>query len=70
MSIVSPDVFADRITQYAEQNPDASTPEILGRFLLEPTDEQRAFVEDVLVGDVETAARAADSDDGSTGAEA
>lgn len=48
MSIVVPDVFADRIEQYLKQNPDASAPEVLGRFLIEPTDEQRAFVEAVL----------------------
>ena len=48
MSIVAEDVFADRIIRYIEQNPDASAPEVMGRFLVEPTDEHREFVESML----------------------
>ena len=48
MSIVADEVFADRIAQYIEQNPDASAPAVMGRFLIEPTDEQREFVESML----------------------
>jgi hypothetical protein len=48
MSIVADDVFAERIAQYIEQNPDASAPAVRGRFLIEPTDEQREFVESML----------------------
>ena len=48
MSIVADEVFAERIAQYIEQNPDASAPAVMGRFLIEPTDEQREFVESLL----------------------
>lgn len=48
MSIGAEDVFADRIARYIEQNPDASAPAVMGRFLIEPTDEQREFVESML----------------------
>jgi hypothetical protein len=51
MSIVAQGVFADRIAQYVEQNPNATAPEVMGRFLVEPTDEQQAFVEDILAAD-------------------
>lgn len=51
MSIVASDVFADRVARYVEHNPEATVPEILGYFLLEPNDEQRAFVEDLLAND-------------------
>lgn len=53
MSIVAQNVFADRIVRYIEQNPDASAPEVMGRFLVEPTDEHREFIESML--DSETA---------------
>src|SRR5699024_6225856 len=45
VSIVASNVFADRIVRYIEQNPDASAPKVAGRFLIEPTDEQLAFIE-------------------------
>ena len=48
MSIVAEDVFADRVARYVEQNPDASAAAVIGRFLLEPTDEQREFIESLL----------------------
>lgn len=50
-SIVAPEVFRERVRQYAEQNPEASVPEILGRFLAEPTVEQLAFVEEALASE-------------------
>jgi len=50
VSIVAEDVFADRIEQYIERHPDASAPEVLGRFMIEPSDEHREFVEN-LIGD-------------------
>lgn len=48
MSIVAEDVFADRVAQYIEQHPDASAPAVMGRFLVEPTDEHREFIESML----------------------
>lgn len=51
MSIVAKDVFAERIEWYIEQNPDASAPEVMGAFLVEPTDEHREFVESMLDGE-------------------
>lgn len=51
MSIIVPEVFRERIERYVEKNPEASVPEVLGRFLVEPTDEQQAFVADVLADD-------------------
>lgn len=51
MSIIAPEVFRERIERYVEKNPEASVPEVLGRFLVEPTDEQQAFVADVLADD-------------------
>lgn len=48
MSIVAEDVFADRVVRYVEQHPDTSAPAVMGRFLIEPTDEQREFVESLL----------------------
>ena len=51
MSIVAPDVFRERVRRYAEQNPKATVPEILGRFLAEPTAEQLALVEEALASE-------------------
>lgn len=69
MSIVAQDVFADRIAQYIERNPDASAPEVLGRFLLEPTDEQREFIESMLDGEANenASSRARSESDGAGG---
>jgi hypothetical protein len=66
MSIPAPETFRARIETYAEQNPEASVPEILGRFLAEPTDEQREFVESALSTDTgeDEAPQTADEADG------
>lgn len=56
MSVVAPDRLKERAEQYADRN-DATLPEVLGRFRLDPDDEseERALVEAVLAGEAERA---------------
>jgi len=52
MSIVAREVLVERIEVYIDHHPDATVPEILGRFRLDPTadGEHRALVEDLRDG--------------------
>jgi len=50
MSVVAPEALRERVERYADRNPDATLPEVLGRFMLDPdvNSEERTVVENVL----------------------
>ena len=50
MSVVAPEVLRERAERYAARNPEATLPEVLGRFRLDPTEnsDERTVVENAL----------------------
>jgi len=50
MSVVARERLAERVEQYADRNPGATLPEVLGRFLIDPDQagEERSVAEAVL----------------------
>lgn len=50
MSVVAPETLRDRVERYVDRNPDATLPEVLGYFLLDPDEssDERAVVENTL----------------------
>ena len=59
MSVVAPETLRERVEQYVDRNPEATLPEVLGRFMLDPDEDsdERAVVENTLAE-----ARAPDAD--------
>jgi hypothetical protein len=50
MSVVAPETLRDRVDRYVDRNPEATLPEVLGYFLLDPAEnsDERAVVENTL----------------------
>ena len=59
MSVVAPETLRERVERYVDCNPEATLPEVLGYFLLDPAEnsDERAVVENALAE-----ARAPDAD--------
>ena len=59
MSVVAPETLRERVERYVDHNPEATLPEVLGYFLLDPAEnsDERAVVENALAE-----ARAPDAD--------
>ena len=59
MSVVAPETLRERVERYVDRNPEATLPEVLGYFLLDPAEnsDERAVVENALAE-----ARAPDAD--------
>lgn len=52
MSVVAPETLRSRVERYVDRNPDATIPEVLGYFLLNPAEDsdERTVVENTLTG--------------------
>ena len=50
MSVVAPETLRERVEQYVDRNPEATLPEVLGRFMLDPDEDsdERAVVKNTL----------------------
>lgn len=56
MSVVARERLTERVELYAQNRPEATTAEVLGRFSIDPSEEneERQLVEAVLSGEIET----------------
>jgi hypothetical protein len=70
MSVVAPETLRERAERYVARNPDASLPEVLGYFLLDPDEnsDERTIVENVLAGIEQPAASDVDGERGGANA--
>jgi hypothetical protein len=71
MSVVAPETLRERVERYVDRNPEATLPEVLGYFLLDPAEssDERAVVENTLAAATEpNADRDAGGEQGGTAA--